>query len=107
MQIKSLAALLSKFSSTYVPEYLQNGQATDKSDVYSFGVLLLELVTGKRPTDSSFTSRGLNIVGWVDIPLFLILSLIILYFPEPKNLLCVHFAVKHTDRRDSFGRNCG
>ncbi|GER38562.1 receptor-like protein kinase [Striga asiatica] len=36
------------------PEYLHSGRATAKSDVYSFGVLLMELVTGKRPTDSSF-----------------------------------------------------
>lgn len=47
------------------PEYLQSGRATEKSDVYSFGVLLLELVTGKRPTDPSFVKRGLNVVGWV------------------------------------------
>ena len=46
-------------------EYLQNGRATEKSDVYSFGVLLLELVTGKRPTDTTFVNRGLNVVGWV------------------------------------------
>lgn len=46
-------------------EYLQSGRATEKSDVYSFGVLLLELVTGKRPTDPSFVKRGLNVVGWV------------------------------------------
>ncbi|XP_010256230.1 PREDICTED: LRR receptor-like serine/threonine-protein kinase FEI 1 isoform X2 [Nelumbo nucifera] len=48
------------------PEYLQSGRATEKSDVYSFGVLLLELVTGKRPTDASFVKRGLNIVGWMN-----------------------------------------
>jgi len=48
-----------------VTEYLQNGHATEKSDVYSFGVLLLELVTGKRPTDACFIKKGLNIVGWV------------------------------------------
>ncbi|CAJ1944022.1 unnamed protein product [Sphenostylis stenocarpa] len=48
------------------PEYLQSGRATEKSDVYSFGVLLLELVTGKRPTDPSFGKRGLNVVGWVN-----------------------------------------
>jgi serine/threonine protein kinase len=46
-------------------EYLQSGIATEKSDVYSFGVLLLELVTGKRPTDPAFVKRGLNVVGWV------------------------------------------
>ncbi|KAF3333012.1 LRR receptor-like serine/threonine-protein kinase FEI 1 [Carex littledalei] len=47
-------------------KYLQNGRATEKSDVYSFGVLLLELVTGKRPTDPSFIRKGLNIVGWLN-----------------------------------------
>nr|QAS62442.1 LRR receptor-like serine/threonine-protein kinase FEI 1 [Sedum alfredii] len=48
------------------PEYLQTGIATAKSDVYSYGVLLLELVTGKRPTDPSFVKRGLNVVGWMN-----------------------------------------
>ncbi|GMH01337.1 hypothetical protein Nepgr_003176 [Nepenthes gracilis] len=48
------------------PEYLQSGRATEKSDVYSFGVLLLELVTGKRPTDPCFIKKGLNIVGWLN-----------------------------------------
>ncbi|KAG2679138.1 hypothetical protein I3760_11G036900 [Carya illinoinensis] len=49
------------------PEYLQSGRATEKSDVYSYGVLLLELVTGKRPTDSTFVKRGLNVVGWINM----------------------------------------
>ncbi|KAK1266766.1 LRR receptor-like serine/threonine-protein kinase FEI 1 [Acorus gramineus] len=48
------------------PEYLHSGQVTAKSDVYSFGVLLLELVTGKRPTDASFVMKGLHIVGWMN-----------------------------------------
>ncbi|KAM0060513.1 putative protein kinase RLK-Pelle-LRR-XIIIa family [Helianthus debilis subsp. tardiflorus] len=48
------------------PEYLQSGRATMKSDVYSFGVLLLELITGKRPTDPIFVKRGLNVVGWLN-----------------------------------------
>ncbi|XP_071904121.1 LRR receptor-like serine/threonine-protein kinase FEI 1 isoform X2 [Coffea arabica] len=48
------------------PEYLQSGRATEKSDIYSFGVLLLELVTGKRPTDPTFVKRGLNVVGWMN-----------------------------------------
>lgn len=46
-------------------EYLLNGRATEKADVYSYGVVLLELLSGKRPTDSSFVEKGLNIVGWV------------------------------------------
>lgn len=46
-------------------EYMQSGRATEKTDVYSFGVLILEIISGKRPTDSSFIEKGLNIVGWV------------------------------------------
>ncbi|XP_052209924.1 LRR receptor-like serine/threonine-protein kinase FEI 2 isoform X2 [Diospyros lotus] len=48
------------------PEYMQSGRATEKSDVYSFGVLMLEVVSGKRPTDASFIEKGLNIVGWLN-----------------------------------------
>lgn len=48
------------------PEYMQSGRATEKTDVYSFGVLLLEVLSGKRPTDASFIEKGLNIVGWLN-----------------------------------------
>ncbi|KAH9617557.1 hypothetical protein KSS87_014683 [Heliosperma pusillum] len=48
------------------PEYMQSGRATEKTDVYSFGVLVLELLSGKRPTDASFIEKGLNIVGWLN-----------------------------------------
>lgn len=48
------------------PEYMQSGRATEKSDVYSFGVLVLEALSGKRPTDASFIEKGLNIVGWMN-----------------------------------------
>ncbi|KAH0644303.1 hypothetical protein KY284_032187 [Solanum tuberosum] len=47
------------------PDYMQSGRATEKSDVYSFGVLVLEVVSGKRPTDASFTDKGVNIAGWL------------------------------------------
>ncbi|CAH8324841.1 unnamed protein product [Eruca vesicaria subsp. sativa] len=36
------------------PEYGYTSRVNEKSDVYSFGVVLLELITGKRPNDSSF-----------------------------------------------------
>ncbi|KAJ4765507.1 Leucine-rich receptor-like protein kinase family protein [Rhynchospora pubera] len=47
------------------PEYFDTGRATTKGDIYSFGVVLLELLTGKRPTDESFIENGTNLVNWV------------------------------------------
>eukprot|EP01018_Ginkgo_biloba_P004281 Gb_28077 [translate_table: standard] len=48
------------------PEYLQSGRATEKYDVFNFGVVLLELLSGKRPTNPSFVTNGLNVIGWVN-----------------------------------------
>ncbi|KAI7727580.1 hypothetical protein M8C21_019329, partial [Ambrosia artemisiifolia] len=48
------------------PEYMQSGRATEKTDIYSFGVLVLEVISGKRPTDASYIEKGLNIVGWLN-----------------------------------------
>lgn len=47
------------------PEYFDTGKATTKGDVYSFGIVLLELLTGKRPTDESFVEEGTKLVTWV------------------------------------------
>ncbi|KAL7098344.1 hypothetical protein ACP275_09G011100 [Erythranthe tilingii] len=41
--------------------YTMNGRLSNKSDVYSFGVVLLELLTGRKPMDHSYTSL---IVTW-------------------------------------------
>ncbi|OMO67875.1 hypothetical protein COLO4_29978 [Corchorus olitorius] len=34
------------------PEYFRSGRFTEKSDIYSFGVILVELLTGKKPTSA-------------------------------------------------------
>lgn len=42
------------------PEYFMHGVVDEKTDVFAFGVLLLELITGRRPIDSSQK----NLVMW-------------------------------------------
>ncbi|KAM0934806.1 putative protein kinase RLK-Pelle-LRR-XV family [Dioscorea sansibarensis] len=48
------------------PEYATTCRVSDKADVYSFGVVLLELMSGKRSLDPSFSEygNGFTIVTW-------------------------------------------
>ncbi|XP_037469257.1 putative leucine-rich repeat receptor-like serine/threonine-protein kinase At2g24130 [Triticum dicoccoides] len=61
----SIATGLLQGSVGYIaPEYGLGGHPSARGDVYSFGVLILELLTGKRPTDVIF-DEGLTLHDWV------------------------------------------
>ncbi|KAJ0989580.1 hypothetical protein J5N97_007936 [Dioscorea zingiberensis] len=46
------------------PEFAMSGVYTVKSDVYSFGVVMLELLTGRKPLDSSRERSEQSLVRW-------------------------------------------
>ncbi|KAK4254432.1 hypothetical protein QN277_009817 [Acacia crassicarpa] len=51
------------------PEYATTCRVSDKADVYSFGVVLLELMSGRKSLDPSFSEygNGFNIVPWAKL----------------------------------------
>ncbi|KAH9297770.1 hypothetical protein KI387_029452 [Taxus chinensis] len=61
----STSTLTLKGSIGYIaPEYGLSGHVTTKGDVYSYGIVLLEIVTGKSPTNNMFI-QGMNLQKWV------------------------------------------
>ncbi|KAF3957948.1 hypothetical protein CMV_017088 [Castanea mollissima] len=50
------------------PEYGMGGEASTEGDVYSYGVLVLEMFTGRRPTDDMFKD-GLDLHNFVKMTL--------------------------------------
>lgn len=58
-------AIASRMAAGYrAPEVAKTRKLTQKSDVYSFGVVLLELLTGKAPSQTS-QEQGMDLPKWV------------------------------------------
>lgn len=53
------------FVSLCFSEYAYSMKATEKSDVYSMGIVLIELVSGRMPTDGSF-GENMDMVRWLE-----------------------------------------
>ena len=49
------------------PEYALRGQYSIKSDIYSFGVLILEIITGRRNSDSYSSDEAVDLPSLVSI----------------------------------------
>eukprot|EP01018_Ginkgo_biloba_P027805 Gb_14202 [translate_table: standard] len=61
------STLAVKGSAGYIaPEYGLGGRTSTKGDVYSYGIVVLELVTGKKPTSDMFEGE-LNLRKWVSM----------------------------------------
>ncbi|PRQ31121.1 putative protein kinase RLK-Pelle-L-LEC family [Rosa chinensis] len=46
-------------------EYVTTGKASKQTDVYSFGVVALEIACGRKPIDSRYEEKQINMVKWV------------------------------------------
>lgn len=56
------------FCITNETEYGAGNMVSAHGDIYSYGILILETITGRRPTDSAF-GQGLSLREYVDLAL--------------------------------------
>lgn len=68
--VTQLSGRLRAILSYEAPEINEFGSRTDRSDVYSFGVVMLELLTGRKPYDSSLPRAEQHLVRWASSQLY-------------------------------------
>ncbi|CAK9172257.1 unnamed protein product [Ilex paraguariensis] len=95
------------------PEVLDSRKVSQKADIYCFGILLLELLTGKAPTDA-LNEEGVDLPRWVQsvaeekwtIDVF-DPELLGHHYIEDQLVKLLHLAIyctsKHLDKRPSIG----
>lgn len=54
-----------QFTGYRAPEVIDTLRVSQKADIYSFGVLILELLTGKAPTNAFLNEEGVDLPTWV------------------------------------------
>lgn len=64
-QLVGPSATPNRIAGYRAPEVTDPRRVSQKADVYSFGVLLLELLTGKTPTQALLNEEGVDFPRWV------------------------------------------
>ncbi|KQK16945.1 hypothetical protein BRADI_1g31600v3 [Brachypodium distachyon] len=73
--VTQLSGRMRTLLSYEAPEFQESGIITERGDVYSFGVVMLELLTGRKPYDTSRPRHEQHLVRWAGFQLHDIESL--------------------------------
>ncbi|XP_055801592.1 protein STRUBBELIG-RECEPTOR FAMILY 2 isoform X2 [Solanum dulcamara] len=96
--VKIKASEIAIADSGYVaPEHVKRGSGNPKADIYSFGVLLLEILTGRRPFDSSKPKGEQSLVEWASSKLHDSESLLEMVDPTLKTIISTRALSSYAD----------